>query len=94
MGLIFWEANMIFSIIRRFDQSLIEGEARFQDELSNISEMIKTYFNIEGLTERLRTCRREEKKELWNEMKALGKRNSCILALIISICTAYGQCVF
>ena len=35
--------------------------------------MIKNYFNIEGLTERLRTCRQEEKRELWNDMKILGK---------------------
>lgn len=63
----------IFSIIRKFEQSLVEGEARFQDELPHISEMIKNFFNIEALTERLRTCRHEEKRELWNDMKALGK---------------------
>jgi hypothetical protein len=34
--------------------------------------MIKNYFNIEGLADRIRTCRQEEKSELWHDMKILG----------------------
>lgn len=40
--------------------------------------MIKNYFNIEGLAERLRTCRQEDKRELWNDMKTLGKIGNVI----------------
>lgn len=63
---------LYYSIIRRFEQSLIEGETKFLEESVYISDMIKSYFGVEGLTERLRTCLQEEKKELWNDMKALG----------------------
>jgi hypothetical protein len=62
-----------FSIVRRFEQSLAEGELRFQEEWPRVSEMIKNYFNIEGLAERLRTCHQQEKRELWNDMKIMGK---------------------
>lgn len=66
---------MIFlnSIIRRFEQALAEGKIRYEEEYESLSGMIKSYFDIEGLTERLRTCRQEDKKELWNDMKILGK---------------------
>ena len=65
--------SFLCSIIRRFEQSLIEGESKFVEESGYISEMIKCFFNIEGLTERLRTCRQEDKRDIWNEVKALGK---------------------
>ena len=70
------DSQFYFSIIRRFEQSLVEGGSRFVEESEFLSEMIKNYFNIEGLAERLRTCRQEEKRELWNDMKTLGKRTN------------------
>lgn len=60
------------SVIRRFEQSLIEGETRFFEESVYTSDMIKDYFDIEGLSERLRTCLQEEKRDLWNNMKIFG----------------------
>lgn len=71
------------SIIRRFEQSLIEGELRFQEEWQTVSEMIKHYFNIEGLAERLRTCLQEEKRELWNDMKIMGNIHFHICDFVI-----------
>lgn len=69
------------SIVRRFEQSLIEGELRFQEEFAVVSEMIKNYFNIEGLADRIRTCRQDEKSELWNDMKIMGTRAKIFVSL-------------
>ena len=42
--------------------------------MSQVHELIKNYFNVDGLVERLRTCRQEEKRNLWNEMKISGMK--------------------
>lgn len=48
------------------------------EEYPYISDMLKSYFNIEGITERLRTCRQEDKRDLWNDMKILGKKQQYV----------------
>lgn len=63
---------LLFSIVRRFEQALNEGEARFDEESEYILDIIRQYFDIEALAERLRTCQHQEKRYLWNEMKTLG----------------------
>lgn len=63
---------LFFSITRRFEQALLEGEARFEDENIYVFEMIRQFFDIETLTDRIRTCLHQDKKYLWNEMKSLG----------------------
>ena len=83
-----------YSITRRFEQSLIEGEARFNEEIIHISEMIKNYFDIEGLVERLRTCRLEEKKNLWDDMKAHGIFIKSIFRLIFSFRETNNKCIY
>ena len=85
---------IFFSIIRRFEQALVEGGSRFTEESAFLSELIKNYFNIEGLAERLRTCRQEEKRELWNDMKTLGnayRRIQRDQPLFSSFCASFSE---
>jgi hypothetical protein len=35
-------------------------------------EKVKVYFDVESITETLRTCSPTEKAALWKELKALG----------------------
>lgn len=66
------ERAQLCSIIRRFEQCLKEGDARFSEELPRVLEVLRDFFNVEGIAERLRTCRAEEKKGLWRDMKIMS----------------------
>lgn len=61
-----------FSIVRRFEQCLREGEVRFNEDLQTISEIVNNYFNVESIVERIRTCQPEDKKSLWTDLKLIG----------------------
>ena len=51
--------------------------------------MVRGFFDVEGLIERLRTCPQDEKKDLWIRMKTLGTEfisNYC--SKVFSFCEA------
>ena len=59
--------------MRRFEQCLREGEVRFNDDLKYLNEIINNYFNVESIVERIRTCKAEDKKSLWTDLKLIGR---------------------
>lgn len=60
------------SIVRKFEQSLREGQARYGSEYAVFMGRIKVYFDIESISGLLSTCAPEEKDALWAEMKVLS----------------------
>jgi hypothetical protein len=71
---------------------LLEGEARFEDENIYVFEMIRQFFDIETLTDRIRTCLHQDKKYLWNEMKSLGnllRKRPCFSYIVFARMITY-----
>ena len=58
--------------MRKFEQSLREGQARYGSEYAVFMGRIKVYFDIESISGLLSTCAPEEKDALWAEMKVLS----------------------
>ena len=76
------------SFLRRFEQALIEGDVRFEEDQAYVFEMMRSFYDIEGLTERLRTCPQYEKKDLWINMKTLSNNLDNFFVSTCSFCEA------
>ncbi len=74
--------GFLCSVVRRFEQCLREGEVRFIEDLKTVHEIINNYFNVESIVERIRTCKPEDKKSLWTDLKLIGK-NSLVSTLYV-----------
>lgn len=75
--------HCVLSILRRFEQCLREGETRFKEDIQCVTEIICSYFNVESIVERIRTCKPEERKGLWIDLKLIGKGEELLLLLMV-----------